>query len=297
MSGKVKSEVYFSIIIPVFNSQATLRKCLDSIFIQDLLRTEVIVVDNGSSDKTWEFVREKYPLVKIVHNCNNLGAAYARNQGINLAQGKYIIFLDSDTELENSFFRKLNDKLKQLPLSVAAISPKIINVQTKKIFSCGINISSIYRAYDLGKDKLPDTFGEICRIDGPNSCCAIFRKEYLEKIKEKSYFDEDFFFLFEDVDLVFRLKKNGYQSVFLPGLICYHQGNSSNTSKQFRQFLCFRNRWYMVLKYNRGWGLIVFLAKSFLYDFLRTVYFMLSNRYFLRALGEIYRKSKFIKQV
>lgn len=87
----------FSIIIPAYNAEAYLQRCLDSIFSQDFNGYEVIVIDDGSTDGTAALL-EGYPQVKVIHQ-ENQGMATARNRGLDAAQGDYILFIDSDDEL------------------------------------------------------------------------------------------------------------------------------------------------------------------------------------------------------
>ena len=87
----------FSIIIPAYNAEAYLQRCLDSIFAQEFDDYEVIVVNDGSTDGTVTLL-EGYPQVKVIHQENH-GMATARNRGIDKAKGEYILFVDSDDEL------------------------------------------------------------------------------------------------------------------------------------------------------------------------------------------------------
>lgn len=87
----------FSIIIPAYNAEAYLQRCLDSIFSQEFTDYEVIVIDDGSTDGTATLL-EGYPQVKVIHQENH-GMATARNRGIDKAKGEYILFVDSDDEL------------------------------------------------------------------------------------------------------------------------------------------------------------------------------------------------------
>ena len=262
---------------------------------QDCSDIEIIIIDNGSSDGTYEKIINGYKYVKVLRNDDNLGSSVARNQGIFISKGEFIVFMDCDVQLGKGFLFKLIEIIKQMPKEIAAISPKIIDKRTGKLFSCGLHISSIYRVYDIGRKKSIDDFMQPIRIDGPNSCCAIFKRECLFNIKERNFFDEDFFFLFEDADLVVRLKNKGFKAFLYPELICYHQEGSSDFSQEFRGFLCFRNRWYMILKYNKGLGLALFIFKSFFYDLPRTIYFALTNSYFLKAVKDIYNAFKSTK--
>jgi hypothetical protein len=280
-----------STIIPTYNSKEYLERALDSIFIQNRRDVEVIVIDNGSSDNTYEFIKKRFPQVKLIRNAQNRGPAQARNQGIERAGGQYLMFMDCDVILERNFFSNLEKEIHSLGPQIAGISPKIVDEDTKRIFSCGLRITSIYRVYDIGKNKNPDTFSTPFFITGPNSCCAIFKREYLEKVKEKYYFDDDFFFLFEDVDLALRLKNKRFKCLFLPQIICYHSKNSSKLSLPRRKYLCFRNRLYMILKYNKGRGLLFFFLKSFFYDFPRVIYFFLTNRYAFSIFKDLSKKN------
>ena len=84
----------FSIIIPAYNAEAYLSRCLDSIFSQDYEDYEVIVINDGSTDGTATILK-RYPQVKVINQSNH-GMSSARNRGLEVAQGDYILFVDSD---------------------------------------------------------------------------------------------------------------------------------------------------------------------------------------------------------
>lgn len=288
--------MFLSLIIPAYNNIDSIHRCLDSVFSQNAPGIEVIVVDNASSDSTPEVIKREYPDVVLIRNWKNMGSSFARNQGIRIARGRYLMFMDSDACLNGDFFKNLKVILARRSNHPDVISPKILNADSEKIFSCGLRISCLYRVYDIGKNKAGGKFCFPFVIDGPNSCCGIFKRECLEEVKEEGqYFDEDFFFLFEDADLTLRLKEKGYRCLFMPDLVCYHYGGGSNISKEFRRYLCFRNRLYMILKIKDRPRIFRIFLKSLPYDFLRTLHFSLTNRYFLRALKDIYEKIKYEK--
>lgn len=103
--------VDFSIIIPVYNAEKTLKKCLDSICIQSFANYEVILIDDGSTDqsfsicKSYESRNEKFR----VHHQQNSGPSIARNVGLQLATGKWICFVDSDDSIEASYLQDIQD--------------------------------------------------------------------------------------------------------------------------------------------------------------------------------------------
>lgn len=102
----------FSIIVPVYNVEKYIKKCLDSIFNQSFKDFEVIVVNDGTKDNSMDIVK-KYD-VKVI-NQENSGLSEARNTGVKSAKGEYIIFLDSDDFIEKDLLKEINDSLKNKP--------------------------------------------------------------------------------------------------------------------------------------------------------------------------------------
>ena len=269
-----------SIIILTFNSIKFVKSCLDSIFSQDFQNSEVIVIDNGSRDGTVSFIKENYPRVNLIENKDNLGAAKARNQGIEVTKEKWILTLDCDTILEKDFLSKILRLIKNLSPKIGIIQPKILMADKNTIYSCGICLSQLLRRfYDIGKGKFDNgRFDKPQYIFGACSAAALYRREMLETIKEDmGYFDERFFFLVEDVDLAWRAQKKGWRTLYHPEAVCCHNGNSSSLNKSLRQFLCWRNRIFMLKKYrlNRFKLTIIYLF----YDLPRLFVLFLSNAY------------------
>lgn len=113
----VERKVKFSLIIPVFNCNNYLSRCLDSILQQDYSDYEVILVDDGSTDnspKTCDEYSLKDERIVVVHK-NNEGVSKARNVGLEIAKGKYISFLDSDDYLSSGYFSEIEKILKEYP--------------------------------------------------------------------------------------------------------------------------------------------------------------------------------------
>jgi glycosyltransferase involved in cell wall biosynthesis len=90
-----------SIVIPTFNRVSSIKKCIDSILRQDCEGIEVIVIDDYSTDSTRSYLQElsQASFIKLIYNRENRGVNYSRNQGIETASGRFILFLDSDDEL------------------------------------------------------------------------------------------------------------------------------------------------------------------------------------------------------
>mgnify|MGYP000148210716 CR=1 FL=1 len=106
--------VQFSIIVPLYNAEAFLRKCLDSIFAQTYQNFEVVAVDDGSTDSSYDILKEyskKYSQLKVVHYDVNAGLAINRKRGIAAAQNDYIIFVDSDDTINPMLIENLTNAL------------------------------------------------------------------------------------------------------------------------------------------------------------------------------------------
>ena len=109
-----------SIIVPIYNVAPYLRKCVDSLLAQDISDFEIILVDDGSPDECPEICDQyaaQYPNIKVVHQ-TNAGLSAARNSGIKVAQGKYILFVDSDDYLQPNVLGALLEQVERDNLDV-----------------------------------------------------------------------------------------------------------------------------------------------------------------------------------
>ena len=98
-----------SIIVPVYNVEKYLQRCMESLLTQNISNYEIILVDDGSKDKSSEICDEyasKYSFVRVIHK-ENEGLGYARNSGLAVAKGKYVSFVDSDDTVSSEHFREL----------------------------------------------------------------------------------------------------------------------------------------------------------------------------------------------
>lgn len=105
-----------SVIVPMYNASKTIKKCLNSITNQNYSNIELIIIDDGSSDNCWE-IAESYlsqcDINYVIKRKENGGVSSARNMGIDISSGKYLVFVDSDDELGLDFLNSAYDELKQ----------------------------------------------------------------------------------------------------------------------------------------------------------------------------------------
>lgn len=237
-----------SVVILNWNGRPYLRGCLTSVFDQIYHNYEVIVVDNGSTDGSVEYVRTNFPTAKVVTNERNLGFAQGNNIGIKEAFGdsdvKYIATLNNDTVVERDWLAPLID-IMEADESIGSCQSKILSFQYPDITdNIGITICRDGSACNRGINKR-DTCHAMEEIFGVCAAAAIYRRRALEEV---GLFDEIFFAYMEDVDLAWRLRLKGWRSVVVPSSIVYHIHSASASSSRFTLFLIHRNTIFVLIK-------------------------------------------------
>lgn len=127
--------IKISVIIPVYNVEPYLKRCLDSVCNQTLENIEIICIDDCSTDNSAKILQEyvtKYQNLKAVYLPQNQGVSGARNIGLNLAQGEYVAFVDSDDEIDLNFYEKLYAKAKETNADLVKGQAIEINYSGKK---------------------------------------------------------------------------------------------------------------------------------------------------------------------
>ena len=278
-----------SIIVITYNSQDVILNCLGSVFAQKHSRIEVIVVDNASEDETSSIIKSKYPDVVLIENQKNLGPCKARNQGIVRANGKFILCLDDDTKLNSNFLVNIHKAIESDD-SIGAVQPKVLMADGKTAYSTGIYATFLRRFYDIGVGKIDgERFSQRRDIFGASATAVLYRREALETIRQREeYFDEDFFYFFEDVDISWRMQKKGWRTVYAPDSVCFHVGGRSRNKDEISQYLCFRNRYLVIIKNESFVGFLRLFIVFFVYDLWRNLFMLISNpKYFFKASYEV----------
>lgn len=113
-----------SIIIPIYNVETYLKKCIESIIHQSYFNLEIILVDDGSTDKSGEICEEyskRDQRIKVIHKANG-GISSARNEGLKVASGEYICFVDSDDYVELDMYQSLYELIKENQADISMVS-------------------------------------------------------------------------------------------------------------------------------------------------------------------------------
>lgn len=209
-------EITLSIIIVSYNTEDLIGKCLDTVIRYGINQQEIFVVDNNSSDRGASLIKDGYPLVNLIENKSNKGFAAANNQAFKRCSGKYILFLNPDTEMPAGSISSMLDYMDGHP-SVGLAGARIINPD-----------STLQRSVSYKYPGEQHTSGELDGLPGEIACvlgaCMIAPRRLLEEI---DCFSEDFFLYGEDQDLCLRIRKAGYEIGYIENAPVVHIGGQS----------------------------------------------------------------------
>ncbi|MCP3676917.1 MAG: glycosyltransferase family 2 protein, partial [Deltaproteobacteria bacterium] len=186
-----------TVVIPNWNGKHFLKTCLDSLKNQTYTNHTIIVVDNGSTDGSVEFLDEFYPHVEVVRFPENRGFSAAVNGGIKRARGTYIALLNNDTEVDSRWLEELVKALERQP-EVGFCASKMLNYYKRTIIdTIGDGFSRYGIAFKRGtRKKDAPRYKREEYLFGACAGASIYRKELFEDV---GLFDEDFFAYLEDI--------------------------------------------------------------------------------------------------
>ena len=235
-----------SIVIPNYNGKHFLEDCLRSVFAQDIEDQEVIVVDNGSTDGSLEYLNT-YPGVRTIAMDKNYGFCGAVNAGIKAAKSDYVILLNNDTEVDKNFAKELLNAIRA-DEKIFSCSSKMVQFHDRtRMDDAGDYYCALGWAFGRGKGGLVENYDEPVNIFAACAGAAIYRKKMLESL---GCFDEDHFAYLEDIDLGYRARIQGYRNVYAPKAVVYHVGSgfSGSAHNAFKVKLSSRNNVYLAYK-------------------------------------------------
>lgn len=239
-------KIDISIIIPNYNGAKYLEPCLESIYAQDYLDYEIIIIDNHSTDSDYKWL-ENYGEIKFKRLDQNYGFSRAVNEGIKMAQGKYVLLLNNDTVLCKDFLSKMYQAMEK-DEKIFSISSKMIQYYNKDLIDdAGDEYTILGWAYKRGDGKSVHKYEKQEQVFSSCAGAALYRKAVFEEI---GYFDETFFAYLEDVDVSYRGNIYGYKNIYLPAAKVYHIGSATSGSKynSFKVKLAARNNIYVPYK-------------------------------------------------
>ena len=236
----------FSVIIPNWNGLRHLEECLHSLASQTFRAFEVVLVDNASTDGSVQFVRERFPEVRIVALHENHGFAGGVNAGIRASNGEYIVLLNNDTAVESDWLMRLNLAASENP-DIWMFASMLVNYYDRtRVDSAGDSLDLCLGPYKIGELEPVQRHLDRRFIFGACGGGGGYKRELFDRI---GLFDEDFFAYFEDTDLSFRANWSGFRCLSVPDAIIYHKvGGTSDADQASRdRFDIMRRRNYIFL--------------------------------------------------
>ena len=261
-----------SVIILNWNGQHFLQDCLCAMRHQTFRDFETILVDNGSTDGSVEYVRTQFPEVRLLALADNLGFTGGNIAGYAQASGTLIALLNNDTEAHSGWLEEIHKASRAYPDAGSFASKMMYFDQRERVENCGFDLGIAGVTLDLGRDELDGpTWAQPRKVFGASGGAVVYRRSMLEEV---GFLDPDFFMTYEDADLSFRAQLRGYDCVFVPGGIVYHRYRATNRKTPSRQvFYSQRNIEFVYLK-NMPLALILRSApQRLLYEVGAAIYF------------------------
>jgi GT2 family glycosyltransferase len=216
--------ILISVVIVNWNGKKFIAECLDGLRKQTYKDHSIVLVDNASGDGSLELVHRNYPEVKTIPLDANLGFAVANNKAIQSIGTEYVALLNNDAVPHPGWLENLLKALEKHPEAGFAASKMLLYDRPDIIDRVGDIYTTAATALLNGRGEPSKNFNKPAWVFGACAGAAIYRKRMLDDI---GLFDEDFFLLYEDVDLSFRAQLSGYKCIYAPDAIVYHKASSS----------------------------------------------------------------------
>lgn len=280
-----------SVIIVTWNSQDWIQRCLRSVYAQTSdLKLEVIVVDNASTDKTVQYIMNEFHDVSVVQNRDNIGFSAAVNQGIRASTGRYMCWLNPDTEILDRALEQLVE-IADRDTSIGIIAPQLHNEDGStqasirrfpKVSDQALIMLKLHALWPDAKSLsryLARDFDYTRRQDAEQvmGACMLVRRELVDAIGP---LDTKFFIWFEDVDFCFRTKRDTqYRIVYEPTAHVVHFGGDSFDKVPMGR----KQRWYRqslrhYMAKQKFWGATILLWLLTPLSFISGLFVALASR-------------------
>jgi GT2 family glycosyltransferase len=283
-----------SIIVLNYNSADYIECCVDSVQTQSYPETELIIVDNASSDGSIDLVEpfaRKDSSIRIIRNRENLGFASGMNAGALEANGEYLMFLNTDVVLAPDYVSIALNALLKSECRVGVVGGRIFRLVAGERTG-EIDSGPIY----LGRGfyhKIDDAVGKRSFVFGPAGSCPLVSKKMLDDIalENGDYYDSSYFMYAEDTDLWFRAQLRGWKCLYEPQAIAWHTRAGSFEGKRRlyerplkAQRWAYRNRWNTMVKVLPRSLFFQLVPYLFLMELVTVGYLLLKSPGSLRAL-------------
>lgn len=201
-------------------------------------KIEIIIVDNGSSDGSQEFLKKNYPHIKLIENKRNLGFDEGMNIGVNASYGKYVAMLNNDIIVDKNWLKELVKAIESNN-RIGIVEPKIYNKNTDGKYAIDdFGTTTLFHTLAFRKDVKRESKDYVELFVSSSAC--LFRRNIVD-----APFDKDYFAYAEDTYFGWLVRLKGYEIIHAPESVIYHEGSSTikklNKARYF-DFLAERNK-------------------------------------------------------
>lgn len=289
-----------SIIIVSYNTKNILDECLSSVYNSKIRDSfEIIVVDNCSKDGSVEMLESKYPEVILIKNDVNNLFAKANNQGAKIAQGEYLLLLNSDTIVYDDNLQKMIDYFNTLDSNVICIGPKILNrdrsVQSKGFPNPGImeRVTMCFKLYRYFPSVLlpvgaPVKKNEPRRVGWVSGSCMMVRKNAYLQV---GGLNENVEFYGEEPEFGYRTQRKGYQTWYYPFAEIVHLGGASTMNppppkrlQLYKKQQVKLRRYSLLQKETVGYAKAIWMSRVVLFSAYIKMFLSSNKVYFKEAI-------------
>lgn len=244
-----------SIIIVSWNTRDLLAQCLDSVYAHPPdCEFEVWVVDNASSDESGQMVRKRFPQVQLITNQLNIGFACASNQGFLRSKGKYLLLLNSDTQIQAGALGNMVAYL-DTHMETGCVGVRLLNldgtIQYYPTDLPNLTNQTVMLCHLPGRDKflIGATDSSVpCQVQRVKGACLGIRREVIDRVGPM---EESLFLYAEEDDLCQRIGSAGWKVVFLPDVVVMHGGGASTEQLGEEALLhLYRSKLWFIGKYH-----------------------------------------------
>jgi GT2 family glycosyltransferase len=227
-------DIVISAIIVSYNTREMTLECLRTLAVSlDGIDSEIIVVDNASSDGSVEAIRAAFPHIRLVASESNSGFGAANNEAMRLARGRFFLLLNSDAFPEKPAIPALLTFLQENPRA-GVVGPRLLNADGSLQVSCypfPTPVSAWLENLWLHRGYHGWLHDSVRQVDFLIGACLLVRREVYEQV---GGFDERFFMYSEEADWLRRMKDAGWEAIFVPGACVTHLGGASGAKEEVR---------------------------------------------------------------
>lgn len=239
-----------TVIIPNYNGMRFLPACFDALARQDDRNFRVLVVDNGSTDGSVAWLKERESdLVQVIYLPKNTGFTGAVNRGISASRTDYVLLLNNDTKVDHGFVGAMHRAISRDP-HIFSVSARMIRMYEPELLdSAGDNYAVTGWAFNRGNGRSTRHYQKSGQVFSACAGAAIYRRK---AFKEIGLFDDRHFAYLEDLDVGYRARIYGYRNEYCAEAVVWHAGSGTTTDgtkySDFKVRLSARNNVYLAYK-------------------------------------------------